>query len=247
MSTMSTFIMIGQLQQRVPMNLSRDYCMLKLNEAYQWIEQQGSFAWGVRLVTVSVAAGTYWINLTGNSNFAGFEGPDFAALTSIDIGKPIDIFQAPLGGFRVTIPFVPPDRLGLYQIFNTTPIPGVFAAWTLLSSDSAGYQIRFAPSSAATTVAVNFAMQYHRIPDVLIDLPSQFFPTPDQFNTLILDIAEAEIKRNYNIMGWETAQQKAAASTMMLADQYRSSKLHQVGMGEEVKDAQETQASAAGN
>jgi hypothetical protein len=239
--------MVTQLQQRVPMNLGRPYCMDKLNQAYEWIEQQGAFTWDVRLAVVQMAAGVYHINLLGNSLFGPTvpEAPEVVALADVDVGKPISVFQSPLGGFRVQIPFVAADKFGLYQIFNTTPIPGVFAAWTILYDTTvSAYQIRFAPSSAVTTAVTNFALMFHKVgAGKFGDSSTVFFPTPDQFNSLLVDLAEAEIKRNYGLMGAEVAQQKSQASIMMLADQYRSTKMFQPGLQEEGKDAQEEQLS----
>ncbi len=247
MSTLSTASMVTQLQQRIPMNLGRPYCMDKLNQAYEWIEQQGAFTWGIRLAVVQMAVGTYYINLTGTSLFGPSfpDAPESVELADVDVGKPINVFPSPLTSLRVSVPFISPDKLGLYQIFNTTSIPGVFAAWTLLYDTTAScYQLRFAPTSAAVAVATNFALMFHKVGTSRYgDLSTVFFPTPDQFNSLLVDLAEAEVKRNYGLMGAEVAQQKSQASIMMLADQYRSTKIFQSGLQEEGKDAQETQLS----
>jgi hypothetical protein len=247
MSTVPVSVMVDQLQQRVPMNLSRSYCVDKLNQAFQWIEQQGAFTWDIRLTGVTVLQDQYRIDLTGNSTFGPESPATVVDLSEVDVGKPMSVFQSPLTGFRVKIPFVPVDQYGLYQIFNTTPIPGVFAVWTLKYETAiSAYQILFAPSSAKVLdpAGLQFLLQFHKVgTSKLGDSASAYFPTPDQFNSLLVDLAEAEIKRNYGLMGAEVAQQKSQASIMMLADQYRSTKMFQPGLQEEGKDAQEEQLS----
>ena len=228
---LSTNQMIADLQQRIPMGLSSTYCMSKLNYAYQWIEQQGAFTWNISRGAVVLSAGT-----------AITDAPD-----DLDPGKPWSLYPHEAGEFEAVateIPYCPVEDLALHQIYHLDPIPGVFSVVTMVN-DSGNYRFRFAPI-AATDVSNNhnFTVYYHKINPILLSplTPgSATFPTPPAFDQSIVDIAEADIKRIYGLMGGDTALSKAQASAALLLDKYRSPKRDLAGLSEQSKEAQEHQ------
>jgi hypothetical protein len=160
-------------------------------------------------------------------------------MSQVDIGKPLYAWMSPLTDLRVPIPYKPASELGLHQLYNNTPIPGVFSIFTILFKPDTGfYQLRFAPSSAFVTAVSgqNYAIQYHQIPQTV--KTGSAFPWPDQLDVALLDLAETEIRRRYGLAGWDTAQKKAQASMMLLADPYRSEDLAK-GVNEQAKETQE--------
>jgi hypothetical protein len=228
MGLMTIDQMATDLQGRLPMNLDQGYCFTRLNQAFGWIEQQGSFSWGQRIVLLTLTTGQYQYDLTGVVS-----GID---LTTVDIGKIASIWPS-LVGTQVPIPWRPVMELGLQQVYNTTPIPGVFSMWTWIYDQTVPcFQIRFAPTAAAVTTNTNYALQFHAIqPDLTT---GQYFPTPHQFDQTIIDLAEAEIRRIYGLAGWDAAVKKSQASAVLLCDPYRSDRQER-GINAEGKETQE--------
>jgi len=227
--------MISDLQQRIPIGLSSTYCMLRLNQAYQWIEQQGAFVWNITRAQITLALLS-----------AHMDTPD-----NMDVGKPASIYPinlapTPLVAIAAEIPYVPMDELANQQIFYTPAIAGLFSCYTLVNQ-SGDWKIRFAPLEAISAANTDYIIYYHAI-NAAITTPltagASTFPTPPAFDQTIVDIAEAEIKRLYNLTGWEAALAKAQASAALELDKYRSPKRDLAGISEQTKEVQETQLKA---
>jgi len=240
MSTLlSTSTMVARLQQRIPMNLDGQFCMDKLNESYMWIEQQGAFVWNVKLATITLVA----------------LGTQVLAPTDMDVGKPASIYpRLPIPGIvaaTTEIPYVPMDEFSLHEIYHTPTMQGVFSVFTIYIP-TGFYTILFAPQTNAPIINTDYVVFYHMINPALstpLTIGPNYFPTPDQFDTLLIDLAEAEIKRIYRLGGWAEALQKAQASASVELDKYRSPKRDLAGVQEQTKEVQEkslNQAQAGG-
>ncbi len=200
--------MAVQLQGRLPMNLTTSYCIQELNKAWRWIEQQGAFAWNLIVATPKMVASTTTITLPSD----------------LDLGKPVYIYAPPYLNY-MHIPYKPYDEWVLQQQFVMTQFPGLFACWTYYQTSVgvANAVATFVPVSAAPVIDSNYNVVYHHIVGRPI-VSGQYFPTPDAFDDTIVDLAEAEIRRIYHLIRWDTAQTKAQSSAKLMLDAYRSDK-----------------------
>jgi len=222
-STLSFGDMVALLQQRIPMGIQSAYCKDRLNESYRWIAQQDSFMWALRRTTVTVNATTV----------------DFQLPSDADPG---DVMMLYGQSFKAEIPFVPFDKWGLQEVFNSPPPSGLFSAWTITNNGTI-YQGKLAPDTTLSG-AVTLNLFYHAIA-VQLTNDNEFYPSPDEFDTVIVDLSEAEIKRVYHLAGWQDIQSKATESAKKLIDSYRSSKRYIEGLANQAMNAQEAQLKRA--
>lgn len=248
-TTTTTAAMVAKLQQRIPMGLANAYCMDQLNQAFRWIEQQGAFTWNLAFSDVIVRAGTFFV--------APADMPP-----RFDAGKPTTIYGVPhfLTGQGAPIPYVAPETISQHQTFHvfgfSGSMAGVFSVFTIVTNLGTGQggtvawptevpYILFAPSLSIPPVDTTYHIVYHQIPLVALAEGVGFYPTPDPFDDLIVDLAEGEIKRIYNLTMWEAAIQKAQNSTLLLLDKYRSPRQELAGLTEQAKETQESQLKKA--
>jgi hypothetical protein len=223
MSTLLVSDMVSLLQQRIPVGLTNAYCIARLNEGFRWIAQQDSFMWALRRVPVTV-----------NASSVDFPLPADAAP-----GDPMSLYGQ---AFKYEIPFVPFEKFSVQEVFNTPPILGNFSAFTITNNGTI-YHAKLAPDTALSG-PVTLNLFYHTIPFQTTSL-SDSYPSPDEFDSLIVDLAEAEIKRVYHYTGWQDVQSKATEEVKKLANSYRSSKRSIEGMASEAMNAQEAQLKKA--
>lgn len=230
---MSTTLSIGDMvldvQSRIPMGLGSPYIILRLNETFRWIAQQESFMWQLRKTTVAVDPAT-----------VDFPLPDDA--------DPGDIMSLYGVDFKTEIPFIPFQRFS-GQMYFSSPIPASapFSAWTIVSpappAQPGLYMGKLAPDTPLLN-PVKLNLFYHASAQPVTD-PNLFFPSPDEFDSLIVDLTEGEIKRRYHIGGFEQVQQKAIEGVKKLMDTYKSSKSYIQGMADQAARTQEAQLKRA--
>ena len=135
---------------------------------------------------------------------------------------------------------------------------GLVSCWTFYTNFTVGagptftpkysYRGKIYPNSAKPTVttgAFTFNFAYHT--DVssveFAFTPTatapNYFPTPNSFDTLIIELAEAEVRRIYGLAGWEIIQKRAESAIMNLLDSYRSTKNVLAGLQDQQKQVQE--------
>lgn len=240
--------MVAECQARVPIGLSSSFWTKKLNEAYRWISQKGNFIWDVKLSYVTV-------NATQNY---------FPIPSDCDPGKPMYLagpyygVSAQTGNMLSTIPYRPWDETLDQQFAEVTAPPGLFSCWTFHTNFSIGaaptYTPTFAyrgmlyPASAIPTVATGafqFNLAYHTDVSGIeysatpsASIPN-YFPTPNSFDTLLIELAEAEVRRIYGLAGWDIIQKRAESAIVNLLDAYRSTKNVLSGLTDQQKQAGE--------
>jgi hypothetical protein len=98
----------------------------------------------------------------------------------------------------------------------------------------------------AITQNVEFRFYYHA--DVasaeLTSSATAFFPTPNIFDSLMIELAEAEARRIYGLAGWEAIQKRAESAIMSLLDSYRSTKNSLGGLVDQQKQTNEKKLAA---
>lgn len=235
----STTAMVAQLQTRVPIGLSSTFWMTKLNEAYRWISQKGNFIWDLNGTDVSVNAGVNYFDIPSDC----------------DPGKPMYVagpyaWSGTGDTMKSTIPYKPWDETLDQQFAEVTAPPGLFSCFTVLTIFTAGpppvyaYQGVLYPESAKPTVTTgtgSFNFIYHAdVSGTEIPLAAnQYFPTPNSFDNLLIELAEAEARRIYGLSGWDVIQKRAESAIVNLLDSYRSTKNVLAGLVDQQKQATE--------
>lgn len=240
MSTLfSTSEMVAKCQTRLPIGLSSIFWMDKLNEAFRWVSQKGNFVWDVKRANLIMPFGTNYITLPGD----------------VDPGKPMWIVgpisgtAGQAGNLRSDIPYKPWDEAQNQDYSEITPPPGAFSCFSIATEFTGApptyaYRAVFFPSAAMATLAEGdfaFDVKYH------VDVSgteytegvTTYFPTPNAFDSLFVELAEAEAKRIYGIAGWDIIQKRAESGIVSLLDAYRSTKNTLAGMVDQQKQLSE--------
>ena len=222
--------MVLDIQSRIPMGLGQPYIILRLNETFRWIAQQESFMWQLRRKIVAV-------------------DPDTVDFPLPDDADPGDIMSLYGEDFKAEIPFIPFQRFSQQQIFpSRIPVAAPFSAWTIVApappaQPPPAFIGKLAPDTPLLA-PVELNLFYHASAQPVTD-PDLFFPSPDEFDSSLVDLTEAEIKRRYHIGGYEQVQQKAIESVKKLTDVYKSSKTLIQGMADQAARTQEAQLKRA--
>jgi hypothetical protein len=232
---LSTSVMVADCQTRVPIGLDSTYWMKKLNEAYRWITQKGNFIWELRHTDITV-----------NAFIVSFTVP-----TDCNPGKPMYL-AGPMSGLVPAptldsiVPQVPWEDAWIQRSSEMGNIPGAVSCWALRTNFSAGpppvYAYRgyiFPPDSLTTDSDFRFIYHADVSSTELTSAANQFFPTPNCFDNLLIELAEAETRRIYGIAGWDIVQKRAESAIVSLLDPYRSTKNAAAGMVDQQKQTGE--------
>jgi hypothetical protein len=231
--------MVAQLQTRVPIGLSSTFWMTKLNEAYRWISQKGNFIWDVKQTGQTVTAGNIYFTLP----------------TDCDPGKPMYLAGPTSGmssGVSVSMNSLIPYKAWddtLDQSMSELVVPaGMYSCFSVVTAFSGmtySYRAYLYPLSAAPVGGVgnefNFYFYYHTdVASTEIAIGSgNYFPTPNSFDNLLIELAEAEARRIYGLAGWEIIQKRAESAITNLLDSYRSTKNVLAGLVDQQKQVSE--------
>ena len=237
---LSTQAMVAECQRRVPIGLSNAYWMRKLNEAFRWISQKGNFVWDLREGFFTVSSG-----------FVVFDIPlDCDPGKPMWVAGPVSQVIGASGVLKTIIPYRQFDDSLDQQYAEVTAPPGMYSCWSFYTSFTAGpppvyrYKgILYPPSAAPTagTGAFTFTFMYHA--DVnsteYTEASNVYFPTPNSFDNLMIELAEAETRRIYGFTGWDIIQKRAETAILNLLDSYRSTKNVLAGLIDQQKQTQE--------
>src|SRR5271169_1239903 len=243
-TTLSTTQMVAKLQRKFPLGLGSSDCMDFLNEAFRKIDQmsKGGFIWQLNTTSINLPSGAATqINLP-----ADFDPGKSAWLSGTNVSA----------GYSPTlteIPYKPYKEFVNQQHFQVTGSAN-FSCWTCIPNFSIGppltfgaYTLKLAPTSAyplANNLIMSFLYHSVNFPPLAIS-PSTYFPTPDQFDSLIVDIAEAELARVYKVSGYDTLMQSAITAVQNIIDTYRTDRYDLAGLTDQMAQAQEKQAERA--
>lgn len=226
-TTLSTAAMVTQVQKRVQIGLSATMVLEDLNASYRWLCQRGPMVWLVKTASVSI---------TGNL----FDCP-----TDFDAGRPA-VLSNPATFHE--IPFVSMEEAFKHQKYFTDvgiPMGGGLDFWSVwtyaMKPAGAVYQGMLLPMSIPAN-ALSFSLRYHSTPATLTSGSSTYFPSPDVFDTMFVDLAESEARRKYGMAGWQDVAKKAMDSALAVIDQYHSTRLTTAGATEKARKANEKQA-----
>ena len=150
------------------------------------------------------------------------------------------------------VPYMPVEDFSRHQLFTpSTTATKIFSAWTFYGLPrtppaTQNLVIEVAPSTAVPNPGTTtFNLVYHSIPSFNSYTygASTYFPTPDEFDNLIMMKAEAETRFCYRYLGgWQWRMQEAEAMAKLLVDKYRSARKDLSGQMDNVRKSQEVQA-----
>lgn len=69
-----------------------------------------------------------------------------------------------------------------------------------------------------------------------------YFPSPDVFDSAIIELAESEVRRIYNLAGWEVIRTRTQEQVLSIIDGYHTTKQTMAGLADEARQLQESQA-----
>ena len=229
-TTLSTQAMVAELARRVPLAYTATNAIDALNGALRWINQQGSFPWMLRKTTAGVTVGTGALALPA----------DF------DPGKLAVLYGTASNAVPTEIPFKPWNEAVRQQVTGYLT-QGVYSCWSFYATIAAGPppvvslagQV-FPITSSATE---NLQLVYHAISyPPLTSGATTYFPTPDHFDYLIVELAESELMRQQRIAGWDVLWKRVTDQLRALLGAYTTSKIAMAPVTEVVSNANTAQA-----
>ena len=223
-ATLSTARLVANVIQKIPeQNISVAAAIDRVNQAFRWIEQQGDFTWMVKGTTVAVSTAT-------------FPAQNFPLPADCDTSRPMFLSTPIVNTLVSEIPYKPWEEAWNLQTFGTNAVAGVYAGWTNLVA--AGYLL---PSGAVQNGST-LALVYHRTTpaEKLID-NGTYYPSPDCFDDVIVDFAEAELRRVYGLKAWDVLMKRAEGAAMKFFDKYRSNRKVLSGLAQVQAQASEIQ------
>lgn len=234
-STLSTTDMILRLQRKTGLGMADARCMDYLNEAFRKINQnsKGGFIWQVKTATLAIPGAQAAMNLPA----------DF------DPGKDAWLIGNATTATKTVLPYTPwKDWVNEenYQVTGT----GFFSSWTFRPNFVAApatyaYVAEMAPASAFGSVT-NLRLLYHAVNFApLTQGPAIYFPTPDQFDSLIVDLALAEMRNIYRLSGDQLEMQATMQAVNEIIDTYRTDRYNLAGLSDTMAQAQEKQTTGA--
>lgn len=222
--------MVTQVQKRVPIGIDGTAGMFYLNEAFRKLNQlsKGGFVWQIKQATLAFAGSALTV----------------AAPADFDPGK-----QAVLRGLQsLPVTYFPWKDFVRQENFTVVPEAGLFTAWTYRPNfvfgppTTYGWTIQVGPAAAANPVAMNLTLVYHAVNFAPFTAAANvFFPTPDQFDSAIVDLAVAQAKEDYGISGFDRVAQQANQALAEMIDTYRSDRFDLAGLFDETAQAKEKQ------
>jgi len=241
--TLNTTQMVARLQRKFPIGLGATDCMDFLNEAFRKIDQfsKAGFIWQVTTAVLSLPAGvSAAVSLPSTTGIA------------FDPGKSAWLRGFPTSSaLATTIPFKSYQEFYNQQHFSAGQI-GLFSCWTYVPDWTAApvtyaYKMLLAPEEAYPLPApLQMQFTYHKVTNAPLTVGANiYFPTPDQFDSLIIDLAEAELGRIYKRSGWDADRAAALQGVAEIIDNYRTDKFDLAGLSDLVIQAQERQADKA--
>lgn len=226
-TTISTATMVAELARRVPLAYTANVAIDSLNGALRWINQQGSFPWMVRKATAAVTAVSGALALPA----------DF------DPGKQAVLYGLATSNVPTEIPYMPWAEAVRQQVHQTGSA-GVYSCWTYyatINTATVTLQGQMFPISAAQ--AENLQLVYHSSTfPALSSGAAVYFPTPDHFDYLLLELAESELMRQYRLAGWDILWKRATDQLRVLLRAYTTTNTMMMPVTEVVNNANTAQA-----
>lgn len=233
--TYSAGQMIDQLAVRTANNIGvaslltiRSQYLYYINRGLRYWDSQGSYTFNAKMETFIVGPSV-------------FTFPFSSLSATIDPGKDIYLYMSATQSGNIPQPTSTPYPVRRVPL-NEYAARGVMPPQKANTSNIydhyviSGTNFLFYPP---LTGATNMTIIYHISTVPLTDSYSVFTKYPDDFDDVILDWAEAEVKRVYRIVGWDTLLARVMEQGKMLVDQYRTTTDVSGGQSNALRDMQD--------
>lgn len=225
-TTLTITQMEAELSRRVPIGYTAPVAQDALNGALRWINQQGSFPWLMRRATVVTSLGA----------------EQFTLPLDFDPGKMAVLYGGETSPTPTEIPFKTWADAVKNQVHQTAAAgSGVVSCWSFyaaLGGTTVSLYGALFPSSAVKTGT--YTLVYHSTTFPAIS--TGYFPTPDHFDYLIVELAEAEIMRQYRLAGWDILYKRVTDQLRAMLGAYTTTKIAMAPVPEIANAAQTAQA-----
>lgn len=219
--------LVDELTRRLT-NLDRTTALEALNRAQKWCVRQGSFQFMMTTVPYTFSSGGGILEQVGQ----------MAAKAQIslpmDPGKAKMVFN--LDG--TPIRHVPFDEFWQSVNYNipTGTMYDTYTVKTQFYSNAPVHTFYFLPNVDGDAV-----IYYHSILGEIADGGGSYSELPNDFDDLLVDLAEAEERRIYDIGdSWQLLLQRSQEQIKLLLDGYRSSTQQETNLSDATVKAQET-------
>jgi hypothetical protein len=227
--TLTTQNMVDELNTRLGLNgLTNGFLLARLNIAFRWIKQQTGFKW-------DLVSAPQIFNLGSVTSALPSQFDPGSEATMVFQGLVVPYFAVTEFNLLKTST---PSNLG-----STTYPSNFLTAWTFYTTGVAGsYLAEIQPALATFGGPVNPTLIYHSFnAPQNATLGNVYFPSPDEFDDLIVTKAEADIRFLYDIGGANARENQCQESMKNLLDRYRSTKKDMAGLVDDVRQSQEFQ------
>jgi hypothetical protein len=210
MGAMTGAAMVTELQRRIS-QLSTADALAALNRSIRWIGRQGSYKFQLHMDQTLVV----------------LDGATVAAPADLDNGKAM-VLQNSNGSPIARIALTDIEQLSNFNI-PTQPIFGGINVWDgyiIQSINNVGppdAAVIFLYPHNGVPVSTGIRISYHRITVDIANSGSSWAQLPKDFDDLIIDMAEAEESRIYDVGSeWQMMMGRVKEQIMVLLDNYKS-------------------------
>lgn len=215
--TLSTSAMIDQVVLRCPEMQTRSVVLFFVNRAVRYWNGIASFIYNFRTASAPLSWGS---SVTSVPMPADMDpGGEFYLYTTG--GNPYPVRKATL------------DEYGIKGVYSGSKVSANFPDHYVI----VGGNILIYPGIAA---GVTLNAIYQKITVLLTDSTLSHSLLPDNFDDMVVDFAECEIKRIYRIIGWEPLMARVADQSKMLSDQYRIGSAASGGTTDQLREGQDS-------
>lgn len=231
-STLTMTQMVAKFQYKTAIGIPNATAVDYINEAFRKLNQmsKGGFVWQFKQGTVTVPPG-FQTNVALPQDFD-------PGKTAILRGNGSTQF----GAVATMIPYLPMKDFVNQEHFQSMPAD-VFSAWTWLPNFNSpltfAYVMQLAPQTAYPTAGGTLPFFYHALVQPPVALGANYFPTPDQFDSMIVDLAIAEARNVYGLARQDNEMQLAMQAIMEVVDTYRTDRYDLAGLTDQMAQAQE--------
>ncbi len=215
--TQSTSSMIDSVIVRVPEISTRSLVLYFINRALRYWNGIAAFLYQYRTASAPLSFGPNIMTL--------------ALPADLDTGGEIYLYTTGTNPYPVRRKAL--DEYGIAGVYSGSKVsPNFPDHWVIV-----GANILIYPGISA---GVTLNCIYQKITAPLTDSVSSFSLVPDNFDDLIVDFAEAEIKRVYRVVGWEPLMARMMDQSKMLTDAYRIGTSASGGTTDQLREGQDS-------
>lgn len=212
--------MVNEVLSRVQQNFSTGRALYFVNRAVRYFDGVASYSFNAKTGSVSYATGQ----------------TSQPAPVDLDSGKDIYAYVVTLAGNLMPVKRVELNEYGINAVYQPAPFgPSHYTIVGASSGANVPSLLVYPPISGGFTLS----LVYHVPPALIANSGTAYSNFPDAFDDIIVDWAEAEIKRIYKMAGAMEIFARVEKQLASLVDQYRTNTKLAEGLAAEARKAQE--------